>query len=75
MGKHKTKRLVGSSRRGWDDNIKMAFENEWEGVERIQTTQDRSEWREFVNSEINVLWIYWAASPWVHSATQMHCTK
>jgi len=57
VGKHKAKRRVGRSRRGWDDNIKLDLQNEWDGVESIQTTKQRGEWREFVNGEINILWI------------------
>jgi len=57
VGKHKEKRLVGRSRRGRDDNSKMDLQNEWDGVESNQTTKQRCEWREFVNGEINILWI------------------
>lgn len=57
MGKHKVKRLVGRSRRGLDDDIKMDLQKEWNGVEWIETTLERGKWREFVNSEIDRLWI------------------
>ena len=57
MRRHKSKMAVGRSRHGWGDNIKMYIQKGWEGVEWIQTTQDRGEWREFVKTEINILWI------------------
>jgi len=55
--KHKSKMFVGSSRHEWDDNIKMNLQKRWEGVEWLQTTQDKGEWREFVNIETNILCI------------------
>jgi hypothetical protein len=49
--------VVGRSSDGWDDNIKLVLQKEWEGVEWIRTPQDRGEWREFVDTEINILCI------------------
>ena len=50
--KHKSKMVIGRSRHGWDDNINMYLQKGWTGVEQIQTTQDRGEWSEFVDTEI-----------------------
>jgi len=55
--KHKSKMFVGRSRHECDDNIKMDLQKRWEGVEWLQTTQDKGEWREFVNIETNTLCI------------------
>jgi hypothetical protein len=48
--------VVGRSTREWEENIKLDLQKGWEGVEWIQTTEDRGEWREFVDIERNILW-------------------
>jgi hypothetical protein len=35
----------------------MDLQKEREGLEWIQATQDRGEWIEIVDTEINILWI------------------
>jgi hypothetical protein len=55
MGKPEGKRLLGSPRCRWVDNIKMDLgEIEWRGVEWIGLAQDRDVWRILVNAEINL---------------------
>jgi hypothetical protein len=39
--KHKSKMVVGRSRHGWNDNIKMELPKGWEGVEWSQSAQGR----------------------------------
>jgi hypothetical protein len=45
------KRLPGSSRCRWEDNIRMDLrETGWGGVEWIHTAQDKDKWRAVVNT-------------------------
>jgi len=54
VGKPGGKRPVGRSRRRWEDNIKMDFQEVGSGgMDRIELTQDRDKWRESVNAVMN----------------------
>jgi hypothetical protein len=51
------KRPLGRPRRKWEDNIKMDLrETETDGANWIQLAQDRVQWRDFVNTVMN-LWL------------------
>jgi hypothetical protein len=46
---------LGRPRRRWEDNIKMNLrEIGWEGMDYIHLSQDRDQWRAFVNTLMNV---------------------
>jgi hypothetical protein len=50
-GKPEGKRPLGRPRCRWVDNIKMDIrELEWGGMDWIDLTQDRDQWRSFVNT-------------------------
>ena len=54
VGKPKRKRLLGRRRRRWEDNIKVDLkEIGWEGVSRIDMTQDVDKLRAVVNTVMN----------------------
>jgi hypothetical protein len=54
--KPEAKRPVGRPRRRWVDNIKMDLrELGWDGVDWINMTQDRDQWRSLVNTVLNLL--------------------
>jgi hypothetical protein len=56
VGRPEGKRLLGRPRRRWEDNIKMDFrEIGIDGVNWIRLAQDRVQWRDFVNTVINIL--------------------
>jgi hypothetical protein len=45
VGKPEGKRPFGKSRRRWEDNIKMAFQEVgWGGMDWIYLAQDRDRW-------------------------------
>jgi hypothetical protein len=49
------KRPLGRPRCRWEDNIKMDLrETGWDGVDWIDLTQDRDQWRAFVNTVVNL---------------------
>jgi hypothetical protein len=49
------KRPLGRSRRRWVDNIKMDLrEIGWDGVDWMDMTQDRDQWRALVNTVLNL---------------------
>jgi hypothetical protein len=55
VGKTEGKRPLGRPRRRWYDNIKMDFrEIGWGGMDRIDLTQDRDQWRAFLDAVINL---------------------
>jgi hypothetical protein len=55
-GKPEGKRPLGRPRRRWEVGIRMDLrENGWESVEWIQLAQDRSRWRDLVNTVMNLL--------------------
>jgi hypothetical protein len=55
MGRPEGKRLLGSPRCRWVDNIKMDLrEIGWDDVDFIDMAQDRDQWRAFVNTELNL---------------------
>jgi hypothetical protein len=57
VGKPDGKRSLGRPRRRWVDNIKIHLrELGWNGMEWIDLTQDRNQWRALVNMVMN-LWI------------------
>jgi hypothetical protein len=57
IGKADGKRPLGSSRRRWEDNIRIDVrEIGWEVVDCIHLAQDRDHWRAVVNTEMN-LWV------------------
>jgi hypothetical protein len=49
------KRLLGRQRRRWVDNIKMDVrEIGWDGMDCIDRTQARDQWRALVNTVMNI---------------------
>jgi hypothetical protein len=55
MGKQRGKRPLGRARRTWVDNIKMDFrETGWDGVGCIELAQDRDQWKDLVNTVMNL---------------------
>jgi hypothetical protein len=57
VGKPEGKRPLGRPRSRWEDNIKMDLkEIGWGGMNWIHLTQDRYQWRAFVNAVMN-LWV------------------
>jgi hypothetical protein len=56
VGKPEGKRPLGRPRRRWVDNIKMDLrEIGWDGVDWIDLTQDRDQWRALVNTVMKML--------------------
>jgi hypothetical protein len=50
VGKPEGKKLMGRSRRRWEDNINMELQNvECEGMDWIELAQYREIWRKLVN--------------------------
>jgi len=46
LGKLEGKKLLGTSRQRWKDNIKMYFkEIGWKGIGLINMAQDRDKWQ------------------------------
>jgi hypothetical protein len=57
VGKPEGKRPLGRPRRRWVDNIKMDLrEIGWDGMDCIDLSQDRDQWRALVNLVVN-LWV------------------
>jgi hypothetical protein len=55
VGRPEGKRLLGRPRRRWEDNIKLYLrEIGFDGANWIQLTQDRVQWRAFVNTVMNL---------------------
>jgi hypothetical protein len=55
LGNLEGKRPLGRPRHRWVDNIKMDFrEIEWDGVDWIDTVQDKDQWRALVNTVLNI---------------------
>jgi hypothetical protein len=55
VGKLEGKRSLGRPRRSWVDNIKMDLrETGWDGMDWIDLTQDRDQWRALVNTVMNL---------------------
>jgi hypothetical protein len=53
------KRLLGRSRRRWEDNIKMDLQEVgWRGMEWIGLAQDRDRWRALVNAVMKMRGIF-----------------
>jgi hypothetical protein len=50
VGKPEGKRPLGRPRRRWVDNIKIG----WDGVDWINMTQVRDQWRALVNMVLNL---------------------
>jgi hypothetical protein len=56
MGKPEGKRPLGRPRHRWVDNIKIDLrEIGWNGVDWIDTAQDRDQWWALVNAVLNLL--------------------
>jgi hypothetical protein len=54
VGKPEGKRPLGRSRCRWVDNIKMDLRAVgWHGVDWIDMSQDRNQWRVLVNTVLN----------------------
>jgi hypothetical protein len=54
VGKPEEKRPLGRPRCRWVDNIKMdRREIEWDGIDWIDLSQDRDQWRALVNTVMN----------------------
>jgi hypothetical protein len=55
LGKRERKGPLGGPRRRWMDNVKMDLrETAWSGMDWIDLTQDRDQWRALVNTVINL---------------------
>jgi hypothetical protein len=55
VGNPEGKRPLGRPRRRWEDNIKMDLRGiEWGGMVRIRLSQDKDQWRTFVNMVIEL---------------------
>jgi hypothetical protein len=55
VGKPEGNGPLGRPRRRWVDNIKMDIgEIGWDGMDRIDLSQDRDQWRALVNTVMNV---------------------
>jgi hypothetical protein len=55
VGKPEGKRPVGRPRRRWVNNIKMDLrEKGWDGMDWIDLSQDRDQWRSLVNTVMNL---------------------
>jgi hypothetical protein len=55
MGKPEGKRQLGKPRRRWVDNIKIYLKVEgWDGMDWIDLAQDRDQWRDLVNTVMNL---------------------
>jgi hypothetical protein len=55
VGNPEGKRPVGRPRRRWEDNIRMDLrEIGWGGMDWIDVTQDRDQWRAPVNTVMNL---------------------
>jgi hypothetical protein len=55
VGKPEGKRLLGRPRRTWVDNIKMDLrEIGWDDTDGIDLAQDREQWRDLVNTVMNL---------------------
>jgi hypothetical protein len=55
VGTPEGKRLLGTPRRRWVDNIKMDLrEIGWDDVDWIELAQDRDQWRALVNTVMNL---------------------
>jgi hypothetical protein len=51
VGKPEGKRPLGRPRRKWEDNIKIDLrEIGWGGMDWIELSQDRDQWRDLVNT-------------------------
>jgi len=57
VGKAEGKRPLGTSRRRWEDNIKVDLQEVgYGGIDWIELAQDRNRWWAFVNAVMN-LWV------------------
>jgi hypothetical protein len=55
VGRPERKRPLGTPTRRWEDNIKLHLRGiEIDGANCIQLTQDRVQWRAFVNTVMNL---------------------
>jgi hypothetical protein len=55
VGKPERKRPLGRSRRKWLDNIRMdLIKIGWHGMDWIDLTQDREQWRALMNTAMNL---------------------
>jgi hypothetical protein len=55
VGKPEGKRPLERPRRKWVDNIKMDLrEIAWAGMDWIELAQDRDQWRDLVNTVMNL---------------------
>jgi hypothetical protein len=57
MGKPEGKTPLGRHRRRWEDNIRMDLivrEIGWGGMDWIDLSQDRNQWRALVNTIMNL---------------------
>jgi hypothetical protein len=55
VGRPEGKRPLGRPRRRWEDNIKLDLGETWiDGANWIRLAQDRVQWRDFVNTVMNL---------------------
>jgi hypothetical protein len=55
VGRPEGKRPLGRPRRWWEENIKLDLRQTWiDETNWIQLAQDRVQWRDFVNTVMNL---------------------
>jgi hypothetical protein len=54
VGRPEGRRPFGRSRRRWEDNIKMDFQEVGCGMDWIELAQDRDRWRAVMNAVMNL---------------------
>jgi hypothetical protein len=55
VGRPEGRRPLGRPRRGWEDNIKMDFQEVgWGDMDWIDMAQDRDRWRALVSAVMNL---------------------
>jgi hypothetical protein len=63
VGKPEGKRPQGRSKERLEDNFIMDLQEiGWGGMNWIDLTQDREQWRDFMNMVMNLLHFYWEKS-------------
>jgi hypothetical protein len=59
VGRLESKWPLGKPRRRWEDNVKLDFrEMRINGANCIRLTQDRDQWRAFVNTLMDLVYVH-----------------